>query len=65
MTSHLNDFFSIAHWHDPKDGYVNLEEVDGGEDDETGSTGSVVKKGHLNEPQSTTPALISGAVSVD
>lgn len=39
---HLNDFFFIGHWHDVQDGYVNLEELSG-EDDDTASTGSVVK----------------------
>ncbi|KAK5993647.1 hypothetical protein PT974_07082 [Cladobotryum mycophilum] len=40
------------------DGYVNLEEVDGGEDDETSSTGSVVKRVPSNESPPT-PALIT------
>ena len=26
VTPHLNDHFYIAHWHDPEDGFVNLEE---------------------------------------
>ncbi|EPE02999.1 hypothetical protein F503_08876 [Ophiostoma piceae UAMH 11346] len=26
MTAHLNDFFSMGHWHDPEDGYPNIEE---------------------------------------
>ncbi|KJR81189.1 uncharacterized protein SPSK_01134 [Sporothrix schenckii 1099-18] len=26
MTAHLNDFFSMGHWHDPDHGYPNLEE---------------------------------------
>jgi len=46
VTRHLNDFFLLTHWHGPEDGYVNLEEEgDGGVDDETASTGSVVKAG--------------------
>lgn len=27
VTAHLNDFLAIAHWHDPEDGFVNLEEA--------------------------------------
>lgn len=63
VTPHLNDFFFVAHWHDPEDGFVNLEEWDDGDDDETASTGSVVKKAHLSE---TMPikALISEAASL-
>ncbi|OLN84467.1 Uncharacterized protein YeaC [Colletotrichum chlorophyti] len=45
VTLHLNDYFFIAHWHDPDDGFANLDEaydaVDGAE---TASTESVVKK---------------------
>ncbi|KAK8001957.1 hypothetical protein PG991_014179 [Apiospora marii] len=26
VTEHLNDFFYIAHWHDPEDGFVRLDE---------------------------------------
>lgn len=26
MTAHLNDFFSMGHWHDPEYGYPNIEE---------------------------------------
>lgn len=26
VTDHLNDFFYIAHWHDPEDGFVRLDE---------------------------------------
>ena len=46
VTEHLNDFFYIAYWHDPDDGFVNLDEGDDGDDAETASTGSVLKKGH-------------------
>lgn len=42
VTPHLNDFFSLAHWHDPEDGFVNVEEED--ELVERGSTGSVVRR---------------------
>ncbi|UKZ70504.1 uncharacterized protein TrAtP1_011483 [Trichoderma atroviride] len=57
VTPHLNDFFSIAHWHNPDDGYVNLDESDGrnsGPDDETASTESVVKKAVDDATPSTT-----------
>ncbi|TPX17279.1 uncharacterized protein E0L32_012246 [Thyridium curvatum] len=43
LAPHLNDFFYVGHWHDPEDGFANLE--DDGEEAETASTGSVVKKG--------------------
>lgn len=62
VTAHLNDFFSIAHWHDPEDGFVNLEEMDAGEADETASTGSVVRSKHLGDVTSKAP-LISETVS--
>ncbi|TQW02846.1 ATPase associated with various cellular activities AAA_3 [Cordyceps javanica] len=29
VTPHLNDFLSIAHWHDPEHGFVNVEEQQG------------------------------------
>lgn len=61
VTTHLNDFFAIAHWHDPEDGFVNLEEMDGGDDVETASNGSVIKRGtQVAEPL--VDALISEAV---
>ncbi|KAL6875434.1 hypothetical protein HDV57DRAFT_519492 [Trichoderma longibrachiatum] len=46
VTAHLNDFFSVAHWHNPDDGYVNLDEAEGRSvgGDATASTESVVKK---------------------
>lgn len=45
VTLHLNDYFFIAHWHDPDDGFANLDEAyDKADDAETASTESVVKK---------------------
>jgi hypothetical protein len=41
VTPHLNDFFSLAHWHDPEEALVNLDED---EEVERGSTGSVVRQ---------------------
>lgn len=64
VTPHLNDFFSIAHWHNPDDGYVNLDESEGRNNDpesETASTESVVKKASDDSTPST--ALISDIVS--
>ncbi|OHE95928.1 hypothetical protein CORC01_08780 [Colletotrichum orchidophilum] len=49
VTLHLNDYFFIAHWHDPDDGFANLDEAyEGTNDAETASTESVVKKS-INE----------------
>lgn len=64
VTPHLNDFFFVAHWHDPDDGLVNLEEWGVGDDEETASTGSVVKKGHAIDI-TPTKALISETVRLD
>ena len=52
---HLNDFFFVGHWHDIQDGYVNLEELSD-DDDDTVSTGSVVK---VKKPAERGEALIS------
>lgn len=50
MTAHLNDFFSMGHWHDPGDGYPNLEDREAfaeeerrGEETETTDSESVVR----------------------
>jgi hypothetical protein len=59
VTSHLNDFFYVAHWHDPEDGFVNLDEADDGADAETASTGSVVMKKGAALSSPVTEALIS------
>ncbi|KYK61619.1 hypothetical protein DCS_02762 [Drechmeria coniospora] len=52
VTAHLNDFFALAHWHDPDDGFVNLDELDDGEADELASTGSVVRSRHMSDATS-------------
>lgn len=44
LTSHLNDSFALAHWHDPEDGYVNVEDED--ERVERNSVDSVVRREH-------------------
>ncbi|CAH0005344.1 unnamed protein product [Clonostachys byssicola] len=59
VTKHLNDFLFVAHWHDPDDGYINLEEADGGLDAETASTGSVVKKASPLDTPATSEVLFS------
>lgn len=51
VTKHLNDFFFIAHWHDPNDGYANLDDADEGDGAETESASSVLKREDIgNEP---------------
>lgn len=71
VTPHLNDFLSIAHWHDPEHGFVNLDENKDGDgddddgglypDDDAASTGSIVKKVRVDK-HPTAPALISADV---
>ncbi|SPO00667.1 uncharacterized protein DNG_03415 [Cephalotrichum gorgonifer] len=70
VTPHLNDFFFLAHWHDVEDGLPYLEEAEGGEgwgeDAETASTASVVKRstpGGPNNDQSAEPLLSEGDIS--
>lgn len=62
VTEHLNDFFYIAYWHDPEDGFVNLDGADGGDNAETASTESVVKK-NITEEATQPVALILESVS--
>jgi hypothetical protein len=56
VTAHLNDFLYIAYWHDPEDGFVNLDEADVNDAD-TASTGSVVKRGPGEEGSSGQPLI--------
>jgi hypothetical protein len=65
VTQHLNEFFFIAHWHDPENGFANLEEEwQAGEDAETASTESVVKKSSNGEaPQAEDPIFSDGVRS--
>lgn len=58
VTAHLNDFLYIAYWHDPEDGFVNLDEADGGDGAETASTGSVVKRGPTEETSTVLPVIL-------
>ncbi|KAI1043337.1 hypothetical protein LB505_002032 [Fusarium chuoi] len=63
VTAHLNDFLYIAYWHNPEDGFVNLEEADGGNDADTDSTGSVVKRGPGEETSSDPPLIVESDIS--
>lgn len=63
VTKHLNDFFFIAHWHDPEDGYVNLEEKDEEDESDTASTSSVLKRANVTGV--TQDALITEGVSTN
>jgi hypothetical protein len=66
VTPHLNDFLYLAHWHDPEDGFVNLEEGyehSVGGDAETASTESVVVRKSLSgDPVVSLDPLLSDAV---
>ncbi|KAF4627401.1 hypothetical protein G7Y89_g10753 [Cudoniella acicularis] len=54
LTKHLNDHMFISHFHDPEDGFPNLEEMF----DDTGSISSVVKKSpRLNTEFMTSPRV--------
>ncbi|TVY71344.1 hypothetical protein LSUE1_G008451 [Lachnellula suecica] len=46
LTKHLNDQMFISHFHDPEDGFPNLEETY----DDGDSISSVVKKGPISSP---------------
>ncbi|KAH6649123.1 hypothetical protein BKA67DRAFT_523156 [Truncatella angustata] len=74
LTEHLNDFFYLAHWHDPLDGFVHLEERDrvitydeDGAEPRTDSTDSDASDEGtlLSESDVTTLSLASCSVSVD
>ncbi|KAH7264317.1 hypothetical protein FSOLCH5_010169 [Fusarium solani] len=62
VTAHLNDFLYIAYWHDPEDGFVNLDEADVNDAD-TASTGSVVKRGPGEEGSSGQPLISENEIS--
>jgi hypothetical protein len=75
LNQHLNEYFFIAHRHHPDDGFPYLdEEVDIGDDAETESTESVVKKstagdevdhGEVTFPESVGHHLASDGERVD
>jgi hypothetical protein len=47
LAKHLNDHMFISHFHDPEDGFANLEEMY----EDGDSISSVVKKGPASEPE--------------
>lgn len=58
LTKHLNDQMFISHFHDPEDGFPNLEE-----DDDGNSISSVVKKSPISSPEPILLPIISASVS--
>jgi hypothetical protein len=58
LTKHLNDYMFISHFHDPEDGFPNLEDMY----DDGDSISSVLKKSPTQEPDSSLNARISAAV---
>lgn len=66
LTSHLVDFFALAHWHDPEEGFLNLEEAESGGDEEhaeRASTKSAVRAEALYDVAPANEPLISEDVS--
>lgn len=59
LTKHLNDYMFISHFHDPEDGFPNLEEMY----DDGNSISSVVKKSPKLTPDELMKPRISAAVS--
>ncbi|KZZ98325.1 hypothetical protein AAL_02843 [Moelleriella libera RCEF 2490] len=62
LTSHLVDFFALAHWHDPEEGFLNLEEAESGGDEEhaeRASTKSAVRAEALYDVAPANEPLIS------
>lgn len=60
LTKHLNDYMFISHFHDPEDGFPNLEDMY--DDDDGDSISSVVKKSPTRETQKSLWPTISAAV---
>ena len=61
LTKHLNDHMFISHFHDPEDGFPNLEELD----DDGDSISSVVRKKAINDQIKVASApIFSAAVRV-
>jgi hypothetical protein len=58
LTKHLNDYMFISHFHDPEDGFPNLEDMY----DDGNSISSVLKKIPTQEPDASLDARISAAV---
>ncbi|KAF4464283.1 hypothetical protein FALBO_8890 [Fusarium albosuccineum] len=63
VTAHLNDFLYIAYWHDPEEGFVNLDEADVGDAADTASTGSVVKRGPGDDSSPAPPLIVESDIS--
>ncbi len=55
LTKHLNDYMFISHFHDPEDGFPNLEDMY----DDQSSNSSVVRRSPTNEPDELQPPLIT------
>ncbi|OWP07271.1 hypothetical protein B2J93_2044 [Marssonina coronariae] len=53
LTKHLNDYMFISHFHDPDDGFPNLEDIY----DDTDSISSVVKKSPREVEESLWPTI--------
>lgn len=58
LTKHLNDYMFISHFHDPEDGFPNLEDLY----DDGNSISSVLKKSPTQGPDGSLNARISAAV---
>src|ERR1700678_1405179 len=56
LTKHLNDYMFISHFHDPEDGFPNLEDL---YDDDGNSISSVVKR----SPTQGTDGLLEARIS--
>lgn len=54
LTKHLNDYMFISHFHDPEDGFPNLEDTY----DDQSSNSSVVRRSPTNEPDELQPPRI-------
>jgi hypothetical protein len=60
LTKHLNDHMFISHFHDPEDGFPNLEDIY----DDGNSISSVVKKSPSHEAEAFLWPRITASVGV-
>jgi hypothetical protein len=58
LSKHLNDYMFISHFHDPEDGFPNLEDMY----DDGNSISSVVKRSPTREPNGLLESRISSTV---
>jgi hypothetical protein len=58
LSKHLNDYMFISHFHDPEDGFANLEDMY----DDGSSVSSVVKRSPTQEPDRLLGPRISSIV---